>query len=296
MKGCEEYQEMISSMLDGELSQAEKHELRAHLESCPRCRAMYSAFSSLSENFGEESPFPDGLHDRIMSGVKAAGRKQKRKGLLIKLRPYMSAAIAACFVLIAVSAFSIGRDSGLSMTSSDAKADTAGLETLMETAPQTKAAADAFPAEAGGTGSVPSPEPVPKPDEDFGSAEENTSLTETASAPTERPAGEIRLDVKESLVSTTAGGSTTSEQLNGVDSVIWINSLINGNYSYAGNIPKSDISFRIDVTPEDGSSYTLFFAYDEAGQLTGSRSENMEDCISVESLEDFVRLSEDDGE
>ena len=49
MKDCVTYQEMISAMLDGELTSAQQRDLEEHLALCPECRAMHAAFLSLSE-------------------------------------------------------------------------------------------------------------------------------------------------------------------------------------------------------------------------------------------------------
>ena len=98
MTDCAKYQEMISAMLDGELTSEQQRELEEHLALCPECRAMHTAFLSLSEAVAEEIlPVPEGLHRKIMTGVKAVEKKNKRP-LLTVLRPYMAA--AACLVVV----------------------------------------------------------------------------------------------------------------------------------------------------------------------------------------------------
>ena len=49
MNECERFQEMISALLDGELSAEEEAELRAHMAECPDCAAMAAAFAAVSE-------------------------------------------------------------------------------------------------------------------------------------------------------------------------------------------------------------------------------------------------------
>lgn len=94
MIDCEKCREMISCLLDGELSQAEQSLVREHIASCPECRSVYDAFSAVSEQMHEEEPLPDGLHEKIMSGIKA--RPKKKTGIVwIK---YLSA--AACLALV----------------------------------------------------------------------------------------------------------------------------------------------------------------------------------------------------
>ena len=53
MKDCERFEALISEMLDGELSPGEEAEVRAHMESCPECAAMYLAetLDSVSREF-----------------------------------------------------------------------------------------------------------------------------------------------------------------------------------------------------------------------------------------------------
>lgn len=94
MIDCEKCREMISCLLDGELSEAEQSLVREHIASCPECRSVYDAFSAVSEQMHEEEPLPDGLHEKIMSGIKA--RPKKKTGIVwIK---YLS--VAACLALV----------------------------------------------------------------------------------------------------------------------------------------------------------------------------------------------------
>lgn len=94
MIDCEKCREMISCLLDGELSQAEQSLVREHIAACPECRSVYDAFSAVSAQLHEEEPLPDGLHEKIMSGIKA--RPKKKTGIVwIK---YLSA--AACLALV----------------------------------------------------------------------------------------------------------------------------------------------------------------------------------------------------
>lgn len=94
MIDCEKCREMISCLLDGELSQAEQSLVREHITSCPECRSVYDAFSAVSEQMHEEEPLPDGLHEKIMSGIKA---KPKKKTGIVWIK-YLS--VAACLALV----------------------------------------------------------------------------------------------------------------------------------------------------------------------------------------------------
>ncbi len=94
MIDCEKCREMISCLIDGELSQAEQSFVREHIAACPECRSVYDAFSAVSTQLHEEEPLPDGLHEKIMSGIKA--RPKKKTGIVwIK---YLS--VAACLALV----------------------------------------------------------------------------------------------------------------------------------------------------------------------------------------------------
>lgn len=109
MTDCEKIQEMISAMLDGELSEKEKRAIEEHIADCPECAAMYADFAALSTELTESfAEVPATLHDRIMKGVRTSPKPGKP--LLITLRPYMSA--AACLVVIIGAVFAI-RDSGI---------------------------------------------------------------------------------------------------------------------------------------------------------------------------------------
>lgn len=94
MIDCEKCREMISCLLDGELSQAEQSLVREHIASCPECRSVYDAFSAVSEQMHEEEPLSDGLHEKIMSGIKA---KPKKKTGIVWIK-YLS--VAACLALV----------------------------------------------------------------------------------------------------------------------------------------------------------------------------------------------------
>ena len=57
MSECKYYQELISRMLDKDLTKRERAAVMEHLDSCSECAAMYEAFSMLSntvsDNLGE---------------------------------------------------------------------------------------------------------------------------------------------------------------------------------------------------------------------------------------------------
>lgn len=99
MTDCEKIQELISCLVDGELTAKEKLEVESHIAHCPECRAMYEDFAAISGMLSDETAeVPAALHSSIMESVNAAPKAKKKKGLLVALRPYMGA--AACLVII----------------------------------------------------------------------------------------------------------------------------------------------------------------------------------------------------
>ena len=83
MKTCEEVQELISRLLDGELNEEEQADVAEHLASCPDCRAMHEAFRSLSGAIAEglEEP-PARLHETVMADVRREATYIKAKSSL----------------------------------------------------------------------------------------------------------------------------------------------------------------------------------------------------------------------
>lgn len=98
MSACERYEADLSALLDGELDDARKEELYAHMAVCPECKALYETFSLLHEDAMEP---PADLTERIMDAVRAEAKADnvtpmpKRRNRWI---PWLAA--AACFVVI----------------------------------------------------------------------------------------------------------------------------------------------------------------------------------------------------
>ena len=97
MTDCEKCREMISCLLDGELDEKERSFVRGHIAGCPECRRVYEAFLAVSAQLREEEPLPDGLHEKIMSGIKA---KPKKKTGVVWIK-YLSAAACLAVVIFA---------------------------------------------------------------------------------------------------------------------------------------------------------------------------------------------------
>ncbi|MBR4953961.1 MAG: zf-HC2 domain-containing protein, partial [Oscillospiraceae bacterium] len=118
MTDCAKIQELISAMLDGELSAEEKSLVKEHIDSCSECAAMYEMFALVSGELESDlAEAPADLKNKVMAGIKP---EKKKKGLIVSLRPYMTA--AACLVLV-IGVVAAGRG-GFSMNSA---ADMAAL-------------------------------------------------------------------------------------------------------------------------------------------------------------------------
>ena len=104
MNECERFEELLSAYLDGELPEAEEAELRAHLDRCPDCAAMYEAFSAVGEAVRTQD-VPDTLHSRIMETVHAAEKASRTQRAIIRLRPILAA--AACLIVLVGTVFAL---------------------------------------------------------------------------------------------------------------------------------------------------------------------------------------------
>lgn len=107
MTECEKIQEKLSEMLDGELSEADEAEARAHIAHCPDCAALYAAFSALSEAAAEPEDVPDELHAAVMDRVRRAEKAVKFQKNFQRWRPIALA--AACLVVLVGTVLSVNR-------------------------------------------------------------------------------------------------------------------------------------------------------------------------------------------
>lgn len=157
MNACEYYQELISRMLDDELSNKERAVLAEHLSECSECAAVYSAFSLLSDAVAADlvEP-PEELCEDIMAHIRRSemrkrNRQQQRRFLS---RPVKNAITAAACVAVLVAAVGgvavvtsnrsrnaiyesrMSQSAASGITASDARIDS----TVISETPQVKAA------------------------------------------------------------------------------------------------------------------------------------------------------------
>lgn len=95
MKDCGSYREIISCLIDGELSAEEKAELCGHLESCSECRALYAAFTAVSDELGELEDVPASVTANVMSEIRR--EKSRRSPAWKRLVPAVACAAIVIF-------------------------------------------------------------------------------------------------------------------------------------------------------------------------------------------------------
>ena len=98
MSRCEEYQELISRMVDEEPPDRRKAALEEHIRTCEDCAALYSAFSALSRQIGEDlEEVPLDLRENVMAEIRREEVRRKNR-IPTALRGILAA--AACLAVI----------------------------------------------------------------------------------------------------------------------------------------------------------------------------------------------------
>ena len=81
MMTCNEALELLSAQLDGALTPDEAQALKAHLETCPECRAIQKELAAIDRALPElEQEPPRLLHDAVMQEIRRETRKEKNAG------------------------------------------------------------------------------------------------------------------------------------------------------------------------------------------------------------------------
>ena len=74
MSSCEEYRELVSALLDGELSGAQQDEILEHLAACPDCRQYREDLTAIRRLLDwEEAQPPEDMMD--LPGMKDEMRR-----------------------------------------------------------------------------------------------------------------------------------------------------------------------------------------------------------------------------
>lgn len=108
MKGCAEYEPLISAFLDGTLSEDERTEVAAHLAGCPACQKYFDDLVAIHDAFDRaEVPAPEGFSDRVMARVRETPQEETGRKAIRIPRWGRWAALAACCAVVALGAWSI---------------------------------------------------------------------------------------------------------------------------------------------------------------------------------------------
>lgn len=109
MISCDDIKEKISLLIDNELNEAQAAEVNEHLKRCKACKAYYDELKKITEEINklEDSiDFPNELHSRIMTEIKANANdtkeKSKKKNIFELKNISLIIPTAACFVLMCV--------------------------------------------------------------------------------------------------------------------------------------------------------------------------------------------------
>lgn len=98
MKHCEEYAALLGAFADGEVTESERQEILAHLESCEGCREYLVQIMEMKEGFSCDVPeMPENFASQVMWRVRSEKTKKQKKNRRVMTAV---ASIAACLVLV----------------------------------------------------------------------------------------------------------------------------------------------------------------------------------------------------
>lgn len=98
---CKDVSGMLDRLMDGELTEEEQRELRAHGQTCPECADEIRAAFEMKALFDEAQPEADvplAVQAKWRGAIREAAKQDKRK----KLTRWISSAAAAVVVLVGV--------------------------------------------------------------------------------------------------------------------------------------------------------------------------------------------------
>ena len=100
MKYCEEYLPALSALVDGEVNDAERAEILAHLEACEPCREFFAELTAMHAALAdmEEYDAPAGFAEGVLARLHAASAPKKRT----PRAAWVSLAACAAIVVLAV--------------------------------------------------------------------------------------------------------------------------------------------------------------------------------------------------
>jgi len=106
---CEQAEELISALIDDELSDPERSSIEGHLKDCPKCQRTYDWGRGLNREIRTVSASvvaPVDLRQRILSDqrttTKEAESSKGRSKLILRLQPLLRPAFASALLVILV--------------------------------------------------------------------------------------------------------------------------------------------------------------------------------------------------
>lgn len=124
MSDEEYFEQLVSSSLDGTLTESEREKLDAHLAECPSCAALKQDLEQMRALFAAEAELPAGLHDSIMQRVRQEERlRVVQPEKPVRRLPVLTMVAAAAVVVLVV--LGGGLMPAFSTVSSTSAADTA---------------------------------------------------------------------------------------------------------------------------------------------------------------------------
>lgn len=126
--GCEYYRELISLELDGELEDAGRAALSAHLSECEDCRRYAAALREIAGGIAEEAEVPADFAESVMAKLP------KKKKNVIPFRRWGSIAAAAVLAIaLGGTVFAPkGKEAAMAAPMAPAAGDAAPAEAQME--------------------------------------------------------------------------------------------------------------------------------------------------------------------
>ncbi len=113
MSDKEYFERLVSSSIDGALTEKEKEKLGAHLKECPSCAALKNDLERMRELFMEGADsvrFPDTLHENIMANVRKEARvKVVTPEKPVRRLPVFTMVVVAAAVVLAVLGGGLGQ-------------------------------------------------------------------------------------------------------------------------------------------------------------------------------------------
>lgn len=116
MNDCKNNIELISALVDGELTAEQEAELRTHIDQCKECKRVYDAFAGLSDGFSDDLAEPP---ESLAKGIMFKINLQEKGGTKRHFVFGRFTAIAACLVLILFGASRFGLLDSLNLGASE---------------------------------------------------------------------------------------------------------------------------------------------------------------------------------